>query len=106
MLVNEDDLKALEEEPDGLAADKDEDEREENRGASGVAHAAFVQHPGGKGSDRTNPGKLFFHWIGPYADSVYKLRCQSVVCLSPPGNLASWWTEDFWSKSASLTLAN
>ena len=48
MLVDEDDLKALEEEPDGLAADEDEDEREENEGAAGVADAAFVQHPGGQ----------------------------------------------------------
>ena len=46
MLVDEEDLEALEEEPDGLAADEDEDEGEENQGATGVA--AFVQHPGRK----------------------------------------------------------
>ena len=46
MLVDEEDLEALEEEPDGLAADEDEDEGEENQGAAGVA--AFVQHPGWK----------------------------------------------------------
>ena len=26
--------------------------------------------------------------------------------LSPPGNPASWWTVDFWSKSISLILAD
>ena len=29
----------------------------------------------------------------------------SVCCLSPPGNLASQWTGDFWSKSVPLILA-
>ena len=46
MLLDEEDLEALEEEPDGLAADEDEDEREENEGAAGVADAAFVHYPG------------------------------------------------------------
>ena len=36
MLVDEDDLEALEEEPDGLAEDEDEDESEEHDGATGV----------------------------------------------------------------------
>jgi len=36
MLVNEQDLKTLEEEPDGLAEDEDEDKRQQNKAALGV----------------------------------------------------------------------
>ena len=42
-------------------------------------------------------------------NSVYKLRCPSIVCRmlsSPLGNNASRWTRDLWSKSVMLILAN
>ena len=46
MLLDEDDLCPLEEEPDGLAEDEDEDECEEDEGTAGVAPSTFGQHPG------------------------------------------------------------
>ena len=50
-------------------------------------------------------GKLRFRLI--YTETAPR-PIQSVsrdVRLSPPGNPASWWTGDFWSKSVSLILA-
>ena len=50
---------------------------------------------------------VFFQRIGPQADSFYKLRCPYVclcVCPSHPGNHASQWIKDLWSKVVSLIL--
>ena len=67
MLVDEDDLEALEEEPDGLAEDEDEDESEQDDGATGV-RTSPQRGPGPAGgrelSDRVKYSfKIQIHWI-------------------------------------------